>query len=321
MSTNQPPVILLPPGRIVQGNLYDGDATDMDGKPAFYPVGHKNAGQPKVSFFFAVAIPKTPGVAHWASTEWGAPIWAFGHAAWPNGQAQAPTFAWKIEDGDSTVPNRKGNKNVDRPGHAGNWIVKMSSSYAPRIYVKDSSGRMQEFLAKDAAQPGDWVQVQVSIDTNKRDSNPGIYVNHSMVSYLGQDAVNGRIRIGADPNSVAWAAAPVGVQLAPVGSTSAPVTAAPPAPGAAPPPPGSAAAPPPPAPAAAPAAPPPPQTAVAPAPGFTAPPAPPAPGAAPPAPPAPVGPQMTAKAAGQTYAAFIAKGWNDQQLRDNGYMT
>jgi hypothetical protein len=29
---------------------------------------------------------------------------------------------------------------------------------------------------------------------------------------------------------------------------------------------------------------------------------------------------MTAKAAGQTYAAFIAAGWNDATLKANGYM-
>jgi hypothetical protein len=51
---------------------------------------------------------------------------------------------------------------------------------------------------------------------------------------------------------------------------------------------------------------------------------PPVPGqAAPPQPPPPVAPvkQMTALAGGQSYEAFIAAGWNDQQLVANGYMT
>lgn len=69
------------------------------------------------------------------------------------------------------------------------------------------------------------------------------------------------------------------------------------------------------------------QQPVAPAPDFLQPPqtggAPLAPGMAPPpvyTPPAPAH-QMTAKAAGQTYEAFRAGGWSDEQLVQNGYMT
>jgi hypothetical protein len=54
---------------------------------------------------------------------------------------------------------------------------------------------------------------------------------------------------------------------------------------------------------------------VQPAPNFLAPPP-----AAVGLPPAPTGPQMTAKAAGQTYEAFRASGWTDELLRQHGYM-
>jgi hypothetical protein len=54
---------------------------------------------------------------------------------------------------------------------------------------------------------------------------------------------------------------------------------------------------------------------VQPAPNFLAPPP-----AAVGLPPAPVGPQMTAKAAGQTHAQFVAAGWTDELLRQHGYM-
>lgn len=117
------------------------------------------------------------------------------------------------------------------------------------------------------------------------------------------------------------AGAAFGATGKPAGATAPPAPGQPAA-GGYPPPPG--------APAAAPAGPPgyqaPPApgvpAGVAPAPDFLNPPggapAPPSAPAAPPAPPA--GPVMTAKAAGQSYEAFIAAGWNDDQLRANGYM-
>ena len=134
--------VLFPVGRFVQGSMYKAQDKDFTtGQPRVYPAGHAKAGQPKISYFFAVAFPKTPGVGHWAAEEWGKPIWAYGHQSWPQGQAQAPTFAWKIEDGDSAVPNKAGRKNCDREGFPAHWIVNFSSSFAPKLYTRDSAGR------------------------------------------------------------------------------------------------------------------------------------------------------------------------------------
>jgi len=330
MSNQQRTEVKFPVGRFVQGSLYKAQDKDFEGRPRLYPANHPTkAGQPKITYFFAVAFPKTAAdAAHWCYTEWGKLIWAFGHAAWPQGQAQSPGFAWKIEDGDSTVPNKAGKTNASREGFKGCWIVNFSSSYPPRIYAQDSAGRAQELLTADAVMPGDFVQVLASIDSNETTGNPGIYINHEMVMFRGYDSVNGRIKMGRDPNSVQWDTAPAGASMVPPAGTMPapgappPAAGAPPAPGAAPPPPAAAAPPPPAAAAPAPA-----PIAVAPAPSFIAPPAPgaaPPPPAAPPAaaaPPAPPpGPQMTAKAGGQSYAAFIAAGWKDADLRQHGYM-
>lgn len=313
--SNQPLTVVLPSGRVVQGDLYTGDATDMDGKPKVYAAGHPNAGQPQVSYFFAVAIPKEAGHTHWGQTAWGSQILAFGRAAWPSGQAEAPSFAWKIEDGDSVTPNRKGNKNADREGHKGNWIVKLSSSFAPRLYSRDATGRAAEWLVKDAVKPGDFVQVQITVASNERASNPGVYLNHSMVMFQGY---GDRIRMGADPNAVQWAAPPAGASTVPSAGGAMPSTALPPPAGLPPAAPGAGtSALPPAAPAAAAA---PPALPVTPSQSFAAPPAPPGAAPAPPAPPA-AGPQMTAKAGAYTYAQMIAAGWNDANLRANGYMS
>jgi hypothetical protein len=320
MST--PITVLFPVGRFVQGSMYKVQDKDYEGRPRIYPAGHPKAGQPKLTYFFAVAYPKAPSDNnHWANTEWGKQIWAFAHASWPAGQAQAPTFAWKIEDGDSAVPNKAQRRNIDREGFPGHWIVNYSSAFAPKLYTRDSSGRSQDLITPDAVKPGYFIQVQATIDSNATQGNPGIYINHSMVMLVGYGP---EIRMGADPNAVTWATAlPPGASATPVGGGTMPAPAAMPGaapppggyaapPGGAPPPPGGA----PPAPSAAP-------TPVAPSTTFIgAPPAaaPPPPGGAPPPPPAAAGPQMTAKAAGQTFAAFIAAGWNEATLRAHGYI-
>ena len=108
--------ITSPVGRIVLGSLYDPQDKDAEGKPLVTKSG-PNAGQPRVNYFFALAIPKA-GEVHWSQTAWGQQIWAVGHAAFPQA-AQSPQFAWKIEDGDSQIPNRKGRKPCDTEGHAG----------------------------------------------------------------------------------------------------------------------------------------------------------------------------------------------------------
>jgi len=54
--------ITSPVGRIVMGSLYDPSTTDAEGKPLVVKTG-PNAGQPRVNYFFALAIPKRPRAA------------------------------------------------------------------------------------------------------------------------------------------------------------------------------------------------------------------------------------------------------------------
>lgn len=313
MTTPHRKDILLPPGRLVMGSLVKPQTTDADGKPLVVKSG-PNQGQTRVNYFFAVAIPKTPGVTHWASEVWGAEFWAIGHATFPGGQATRTDFAWKIVDGDSAIPNKKGQKPCDREGYKGHWVVSCSSGFAPKCYNADGSATLDAAAIK----LGDFVQVNTTADGNESTNQPGIYINHNGVSFqwAGKE-----IYVGTDPSSVGFGKGvvrPAGASAAPTGSFTPPVPAvvqgaSPPAP-VAPAIPGATVVIP------APAAP----TAVVPVPGFV--PAPVAP-AAPPAPPTPVipmGKQLTGKATsdhpGITYAQFIAHGWNDQQLRDAGYL-
>lgn len=332
--------ITSPVGRIVMGSLYDPSTTDAEGKPLVVKTG-PNAGQPRVNYFFALAIPKG-AEPHWAHTPWGQQIWNVGNQAFPNA-AQSPAFAWKIEDGDSQIPNKKGRKPCENEGWRGHWILKFSGGFAPKVYQQEGAGYVQ-VMQKDFCKPGYFVEVAFSVDGNGSQSQPGVYINHSMVCFR---AYGPEISFGPDVASAGFgqSALPVGASMTPPAGAipmpqapaAAPAAYAPPAlPGApvgyAPPPvpagvpqiPGVAPAPLAPAGsvpmpyAPVPGAPAP--IPVTPNPGFVqVPPPAPAPMAPPPAPVAPVR-QMTAAAQGVTYEAYVAAGWSDAQLVQNGLM-
>lgn len=331
--------ITSPVGRIVMGSLYDPSTTDAEGKPLVVKTG-PNAGQPRVNYFFALAIPKG-AEPHWAHTPWGQQIWNVGNIAHPNA-AQSPAFAWKIEDGDSMIPNKKGRKPCENEGWRGHWILKFSGGFAPKVYQQEGAGYVQ-VMQKDFCKPGYFVEVAFSVEGNGSTSQPGVYLNHSMVCFR---AYGQEITFGPDVASAGFGAAPL-----PAGASMTPPAGAipmPQAPAAAPALPGAPVGyAPPPVPGAAPTMPLPPGLPVAPAPlpqggsvpmpyapvpgapapipvtpnpGFVqVPPPAPAPMAPPPAPSIPVR-QMTAAAQGIPYESYVAQGWSDAQLVQNGLM-
>lgn len=325
--------ILFPPGRFVGGSLYkEREKRDSKGVTIVHPAGHAKAGQPKTEFVVVYAIPKNPGEQAWFQTPWGQQVVAVAAAGHPQSY-QSPTYAWKIKDGDSTIPNKRGRKPCENEGWPGHWIVVFSSSYAPDIYRQDG-GKARPLTEVDAVKPGYWVQIQGNVSPNTGES-PGVYMNPNMVMFL---AYGEEIRQGPNPDEVNWTAGalPPGASATPLGTsampTAMPVAAA--APGL-PMMPGAPVMPGMPAAVGAPAMP-----------GMGAPlavqphaaflggppgaPAPtmgvamPVPGAVPlppmqAAPPAPVK-QMTAAANGVPYADYIARGWNDALLVQHGLM-
>lgn len=280
------PDFTTPVGRLVMGSPYKGRDKDAEGKPLVVKNG-PNAGQPRLDYYLAVAIPKG-SETHWNQTKWGDLIWQTGAAAFPQGQSVAPTFAWKVADGDSAVPNKRGNKPCDREGHRGHWVLNFSSSFPPEIYNADGSQRIQE---PGAVKLGYYVQIAGNVEGNKSMSQPGVYLNHRMVAL---SAAGPEIVVGPDATSAGFGQSPL-----PPGATPLPVS------------PAVAAFT---APTAAPVTAP-----VTPHPGFlTA--APPPPAAPPPAaPPAPVRVMLPA-AGGATYEAMISAGWTDAQLVQHGMM-
>ena len=277
--------ILTPTGRFVQGSLYLPNTTDMEGRPLVYKTGDKQ-GQPRTDYYVAIAIPKK-NESHWAHTEWGAKIWAVGHKGFPAGQGNSPTFAWKITDGDSLVPNRKGTIPANCEGFPGHWILKFNGAEAPSILRLNALNKTETFSEKDGIKPGDYIQIHGSVSDNQSQQQPGVFLNHKFICFRGYGE---RIILGLDPDSVGFGsdALPQGASSMPVGGFTAPAAVnAVPMPAAAVPVP-------------------------APYTNILMPPV--------PAPTTPIARKMTAKAEGRTYEQYTTAGWDDKMLIQHGIM-
>lgn len=258
---------LTPAGRLVQGTPWEGRGKDQTGKQLT-----NQSGQPIVRYFMALAIPKTdPG---WAALE--QTIRAEGTRGWPQ-HHNLPTFSWKIVDGDSQVPDAGGKRPCDKEGFAGHWVLKFSSTFAPKCFDQ----QCQPLTDPQSIKPGYYIRISGSVAANDSQQKPGVYVNPLAVQLVGygQEIVSG-------PDGSVFAATPAAL---PAGASAAPV-----APAAAP------QTTPPPTPAAPPAPPVPP-----PAPDFLTPPAPPA------------APVVQYSHQGKTYTAdaLRAAGWTDAQIQ------
>lgn len=168
--------LLTPVGRLVQGSLYDPSTTDAEGNP------HTDKkGEPYVEYFFAIAIEKGQE-KHWSETSWGQLIWTVGHKAYPS-IASSPNFSWKIKDGDSTVPNLKGNRPCDFTGFAGNWILCFKNRYVFSICNDNGQLKLTE---KDYIKLGYYVRVSAKVSGNGGTQQPGVYLRPEAVALIGE---------------------------------------------------------------------------------------------------------------------------------------
>jgi len=296
----QPTPFTTPVGRLVAGSLYKPNVTDAEGRPLLIKSG-PNINQPRKDYFFALAVPKGAEATHggfgWMATPWGAIIRAAGEAFLPHA-TQLPTFAWKVKDGDSQVPNKRGKKPADQEGWAGHWVLMFSSGFAPKCFtlIGQPTGSPAAFDQADAINLGDYVQVAGSTGGNGAQQQPGVFVNHNMVCLVGYGE---RIVVGSDVASAGFGGAPLpaGASTTPRGGFTLPAI-----PGA----PAGPAVPALPVPAASTPAQLPPALPVVPNPAFLQ-------------PPAPVR-KLTAAANGASYEQLRANGWTDELLIANGLM-
>lgn len=327
---------LTPVGRLVQGDPFEAQTKNMQGQPLM-----TMSGQPTQRYFIAVAFRKDDQ----AFAAFYAKLVEVARGSFPQlfdaqGQCSHPRFSWKVVDGDGVDDNGKSNANKE--GFAGHWVVKFSSSFAPRCFHAGHYQPHEQIQDPKAIQRGYFVRVAGTVEGNDNPTKPGLYVNLNMLELAGVGPV---ITSGPDAASVFGGAAPAlpqgaqplpmhaGAAPGPLGGMPAgavpglpPVSTGPAMPPVGLPPPAAGIAPTFPSSPAPVAVPPNPAFLAGPggvpgaaAPAVGTPPPPMAPVvSAPPAPPS--SPQMTAAAGGATYEQFKAQGWTDEQMRAQGYI-
>lgn len=326
---------LTPVGRFVQGDPFEKQTENMQGQPLV-----TRSGEATQRYFVAMAFPKV------VNGQQNAEFFAFWQLLETTGKTGFPAlnplpfwdqncrFSWKVMDGDGVDDN--GKPNANKPGMAGHWVVKFSSSFPPKVFYAGRYAPHEQVNDPKAYNRGYYGRIAGTVESNGNVQKPGIYVNLSMVELVGGQPSD-IIQTGPDASAVFGAhAAALPAGVAPIAAAMPMPGAAQPAamPGAALPMPGS------PAPAtpgmAFPAA-----TAMASPSSLPGMPAQPTavqpnhaflqgPGAVP-GMPQPGGPipgmpaaqpvrQLTALAQGWTYEALIAGGHNDASLRAAGLM-
>ena len=164
--------LMLPCGRIVQGHPMEGhQQKDNANQPKTM-----SDGSPLMSYYIAVAIVKGTE-QHWSQTEWGQLLYAAGAEGWPSGEHGAPTFAWKVVDGDSTVPDRSGTSPSQKEGFPGHWVVRISSCFPYPCYHAGHYQAHEVIQNTKEIKCGDYVRVEISAVGNAPSQSPGIYIN------------------------------------------------------------------------------------------------------------------------------------------------
>lgn len=227
--TQQATQILTPVGRLVQGDCFEGQTKDAEGNPLVIKNG-PNAGQPRVDYFIAIAIPKTDVTYNELWTT----IHSEARAAFPSlfdtsGNCINPTFAFKVTDGDSQVPNSKGVKPCDRQGFAGHWVLNFSGGYAPKCYIKEN-GAYKLVTDPSIIKCGYYIRIAGTVKGNGSQQKPGVFLNHSMVELVGYGE---EIITGPNADAV-FGSAPAAVLPAGASATPLAPTTPSPVPGQAP---------------------------------------------------------------------------------------
>jgi len=195
---------VTPVGRIVSGHpMIMRQNKDDKGIPKVQADG----ATPSKSSFVALAIPKGPE-QHWNQTEWGQKIWSEIMTSWPNGEYQMPTFSFKVEDGDSQVPNKKMKKNCDREGYPGHWIIKASTSIPYGSYHVGKYLPTDVIKVENEIKTGDYGRLNIMVKGNSSTQTPGIYINPNLFE-LSRAGVQIIAEGGADAASAFGGVAPV----------------------------------------------------------------------------------------------------------------
>lgn len=201
--------LLTPVGRIVQGSLWEPQTKDHSGRPLEKP-----------KWFVGLAIPKgTPETEAFIQQ-----VQAKAMADFPNGEYNAPAFAWKMIDGDGV--DAQGQPYAGRTGFAGHIILRLTSGFAPEVYDQ----QVQRIMDPSMVKRGYYVQVNASIQGNGDAQKPGVYINLGMTQLCGYGEEITSGPAATDVFGTAPAALPAGASATPL----APAAGMPAQPGVAP---------------------------------------------------------------------------------------
>ncbi len=182
-------------GRIVSGHpMKDQNKYDDNGQK----ILNKDGTEAKQRYM-GLAIPKN-GSTDWKTTDWGSVFYREGVnpvSGYKNGEDQHPSFSWKVTDGDSTIPNKRGKKPCDQQGQPGHWIVSITTELPYGCYHVGKYDPIQAIQNPDEITCGDYVRVMVDVKPNRRKDGsaaktPGIYVNPRLLelSRKGDPIIN-----------------------------------------------------------------------------------------------------------------------------------
>ncbi len=179
--------ILTGVGRIVSGDCLKPQTKDADGNPLVIKSG-PNAGQPRSSFYIGLAIPKTD--PSWPKIQ--AAILAEAKHGHPglfdaSGNCINPNFAFKFTDGDSKVPNSKGNVPSSKEGFPGHYVIHFSNGFAPSCHKEGQMG-LEEVTDPNVIKRGYYAHVFGTVKPNASSQNPGVYINTSMIMMVKEGA-------------------------------------------------------------------------------------------------------------------------------------
>jgi hypothetical protein len=172
--SNKPVEVIPQVGRLVSGHPMEINAV-TDSKTN-QPKMQADGVTPQTDSYVALAILKG-AETDWRQTPWGQQIQQVAVAAWPNGEYNSPTFAWKITDGDSTVPNKKGKIPNQREGWPGHWIIHASTGFGIKCFHHGEYEPHQVIQDKGAIKRGDYAQLILNVKGNNPSESPGVYLN------------------------------------------------------------------------------------------------------------------------------------------------
>jgi hypothetical protein len=163
---------------MVAGDPLEKITEDQNGNPLVIKTG-ANIGKPTQKYYLAIAIPKTdPKLAELFQACQVEAKKAFPSLFDANGRCARQDFAWKLDDGDSTVLNKNNVRPCDREGWPGHYIFHLSTSLPIKCFSKLTN---TFFTEPGILKRGYYVMVNVAIKGNDQTTNPGIYLNPATV--------------------------------------------------------------------------------------------------------------------------------------------